>query len=384
MKLNKQMITGIGGGVLAVVVIVLISAAGARKKEAAKHLTQKKMEQSNAARPVRFETVQAGPLEQLRSFPGIVKASEESALSLRVSGPLVEVNVTLGEPVKKGDLLMQIDPRDFEDHILSLEAQLAGALAVRNGAEKDYQRVAGLFKEKVVPQSDYDHAKSGFDSSEAAVKAIQAQLQMARHALEDTSLRAPYDGTASAQRVENHELVKAGQVVMQYHNIQQLEIVINVPENEAANAPLDTENIAAYVTFPALAGERYEARLKEWSTTANPMTRTYAATFELEAPKGGRIMPGMTAKVSFSKAEDQTLVLTVPVSAVVSDDAGGSCLWIYDREAGCAVRRPVRVGALAGASRVVITKGLSDGERVVVDGSRLLHENLSLKTASIK
>ncbi len=384
MKLNKQMITGIGGGILAVVVMVLITARGAKKKEAARHETEQKVERNTSARPVRFEKVQPRPLAQLRSFPGIVKASEESALSFRVGGPLVEVNVKLGEPVKKGELLLQIDPRDFQDRILSLEAQLAGAVAVRDNAEQDYKRVAGLFEEKVVPQSDYDHAKSAIDSSEAAVKNINAQLQIARHAREDTSLYAPYDGTVSAQNVENHEMISPGQVVLQYHNIQTLEVVINVPENEAANAPLDTENIVAYVAFPAMSGQVFEARLKEWSTQADPMTRTYAATFELEAPTGGRIMPGMTARIDFTKADEQAMVLTVPLSALVADAAGGASLWVYDGAGGAAELRPVVVGEPHGASRVVITEGLSAGERVVVTGSRLIHGSLPLKTASVQ
>jgi RND family efflux transporter MFP subunit len=286
--------------------------------------------------------------------------------------------------VKKGDLLMQIDPRDFADRIQSIEAQLVGAVAVRDNAEQNYKRMARLFEEKVVPQSDYDRAKSAIDSSEAAVKNLNAQLQMARHALEDTSLRAPYDGTVSAQMVENHEMISPGRVVMHYHNIQTLEIVVNVPENEAANTPLQTEKMVANVSFPALPGKRYEARLKEWSTVANSMTRTYAATFVLTAPNGGRIMPGMTAHIDFSKAADETMVLTVPLSALVSDPAGGSSLWIYDDEGGAAELRPVVTGELNGASRIVITEGLSDGELVVVTGSRLIYGSLPLRTASAR
>ncbi|WP_372795408.1 efflux RND transporter periplasmic adaptor subunit [Pontiella sp.] len=379
MKLNKKWITGLGAAVLAIVVIAIISGASARRKEAAKHNVEVRMTHENAPRPIRYEEVRAEPLSRDRSFPGFVKASEETALSFRVGGPLTEVNVVLGEPVKKGDLLMQIDPRDFEDRILSLEAQLDGAAARLENARQDYRRTAELFEEKVVPQADYDRAKSAMDSAEAAVKNVEVQLQIARHALEDTALRAPYDGTVTAQRVENHEMITPGAVVLQYHAIDDIEIVVQVPENEAANAPMDTDGIFAFVTFPALRGQEFKADLKEWSTQADPTTRTYTAVFEMKAPTANRILPGMTATVTFRESFDRSPVVTVPVSALTSAEDGASRVWVYDAESGRVEARTVQTGGLNGASRMVVSEGLSAGERVVVSGSRFLHAGRAVR-----
>ena len=102
MKLNKKIITGIGGGVLAVIVIALISAAGAKKKEAAKHEIEARMAHNESPRPVRFEKLKTSVVEKQRSFPGIVKASEVTALSFRVGGPLTEVHVKLGDARRTG------------------------------------------------------------------------------------------------------------------------------------------------------------------------------------------------------------------------------------------------------------------------------------------
>uniref|UniRef100_UPI00356378EF efflux RND transporter periplasmic adaptor subunit n=1 Tax=Pontiella sp. TaxID=2837462 RepID=UPI00356378EF len=264
------------------------------------------------------------------------------------------------------------------------EAQLSGAMAMQQNAQQDYKRISGLFEQKVVPQSDYDRAKSGLDAAEASVKSINAQLQMARHALDDTSLRAPYDGTVTEQLVENHEMVKSGNVVLRYHNIQTLEIVANIPENEVASSAAMKEGMQVLVSFPSLRGKSYEARLKEWSTKADPLTRTYASTFVLPAPEDALVLPGMTANVDVAPNRDQSLVITVPVSALVSDEQGGSSVWVYDEGKGSAALRSVVVGGLVGSSRVVVLKGLSEGDRVVVTGSRLLHDRLPLKTAAIR
>jgi RND family efflux transporter MFP subunit len=382
MKLNKRLITGIIGGVLVLLVAgVLIS--GTVKKRAAQAEVDTKIALQNSPRAVRTEPVQALVSEKERSYPGTVNASEVSALSFRVGGPLTEVNVTPGEPVKKGDLLMQIDPRDFQDRIQSLEAQLAGASALQKKAQQDYARISKLFEEKVVPQSDLDGATSALDATDASVKALTAQLQMARHALADTSLRAPYDGTVAEQRVENHEMVAPGQLVLRFHNIEALEVTVSIPESEIATRQLEPK-VPARITFPAIGGKTRNARLKEWSSTAHPLTRTYAVTFEFNAPDGFKILPGMSAELSWLAPRAGSPRFAVPASALFRHADGSTCVWVWDQSADRAEARRVTVGESVGSSRVVITEGLSEGERVVVSGSRLIYENLPLKSVAIR
>jgi RND family efflux transporter MFP subunit len=374
----KKIVAGLGGAVFVAAMTGMLAKGGMKKAEAKLKAETEVVAAQRAPRPVKLERVRATPIAQKREYPGVVKASAESALSFRVGGPLTSVNVKLGEPVKKGDLLMQIDPRDFEDRIQSLAAQLAGASAQLQNAEQDYLRISGLFKEKVVPQSDYDHAKNARDSAAAAVKGIQAQLAMARHALQDTSLLAPYDGTVSEQLVENHEMVRAGEVVLQFQNIQWLEATVSVPENEIVKRSMDGSKLAN-VSFSAISGRQFQAQLKEWSTVADPLTRTYAVTFKFQAPESFRILPGMSATVSWNDGAAKP-VLTVPASAIVPIAGGGSAVWIYDEASGRAEQRSVSLGDLVGAERVMVADGLSEGERVVVSGTRLIHADLALKT----
>jgi len=376
MKLNKRWVMGIGGGVVVLVVAgVLIS--GVAKKRAAQAEADTKMALQNSPRPVETERVQVLSIEKERCYPGVVKASDESALSFRVDGPLVQVNVTLGEPVKKGELLMHIDPRDFEDRIQSLDAQLAGAAAQQQNANQDYVRMSKLFAQQVVPQRDYDHAKNTMDSANAVVKNINAQLTIARHALNDTSLLAPYDGVVTEQLVENSEMVDSGDVVLQFHNIQLLEVTVSVPENEIVRRSVG-EGTSVQVSFPAVAGRTFDARLKEWSSAADPLTRTYAVTFEFDAPEDFKILPGMTANISWNSSR-RNVVLTVPMSALSPQADGGTFVWVCDETDGRAEQRRVTVGELVGSSRVILTDGVSEGERVVVSGGRLIHKDLVLK-----
>ncbi|MBU1139120.1 MAG: efflux RND transporter periplasmic adaptor subunit [Proteobacteria bacterium] len=230
------------------------------------------------------------------SYPGFILASRQAKLAFRVKGPLVSVNVQPGDIVEKGQVLMQIDPRDFEDNIRVLEAQLAGAQAQQDGAERDFTRAQTLFEQHVSATADFDRAKSRFDSAFAGVQSVKAQLQIARHQLKDTSLHAPYAGVITTQSAENYEMVKSGEEVLGIQDISSLEVEIKVPENEIAHHPLQ-QGEEVTVELSAIAGRLFTAQLKEWNTAADPVTRTYALRFSFPAPGDVHVLPGMTAEV---------------------------------------------------------------------------------------
>lgn len=239
----------------------------------------------------------AGDMLNRHSYPGVIQASRTAKLAFRVGGPLVEVKVKAGQRVTQGGLLMQIDRRDFVDKIEVLEAQLAGARAQRQLAKRNFNRAETLFEQQVAASADFDQAKSRFDSARAGVRGLEAQLKIARHQLADTSLKAPYDAVVSAQMVENHEMVKPGQVVLSIQNIDQLEVEIQVPESEIMHYPLKRGQ-PARVELLAADGLSIQAELQEWSPIADPVTRTYTLRFAFPVPPGVQVLPGMTAEVT--------------------------------------------------------------------------------------
>ena len=176
----------------------------------------------------------AGQIQQnsVKSYPGVVRANCEAQLAFRVGGPLVAVNVRPGDRVKQGQLLMQIDQRDFRDNISVLEAQLEGVRANRQRTEKDFERISTLFRQEVAADMDFDNAKSAFEAAVAGVHTLEAQLRIARHRLQDTSLPAPFSGVITEQKIELYEMVQPGQVVLGIQDISELEVEIRVPEDD--------------------------------------------------------------------------------------------------------------------------------------------------------
>jgi RND family efflux transporter MFP subunit len=334
--------------------------------------------QPRAVALARVEPLGDGPG---RGYPGAVRAARQAELSLRVGGPLVAVLAAPGDVVRRGQPLLRIDPRDFQDAIRTLEAQLAGAEAALRNAELDLGRAAPLLERGAVAQADYDNAQSARDTARARVRALEAQLVAARHALDDTVLAAPFDGLVTARHVENHELVAPGQRALALRDITELEIDTDVPETEMALMP-PGRTPQAEVEFLAQPGRRHPARLKEWSAEPDPATRAYRLTFALPAPRELHILPGMTCQVLLA-GQPPRGALAVPASALATARPGAAPgeagVWVFDPASGTAARRAVRTGRLVEGSLVEILDGLEQGELVVAAGHDFIAEGMALR-----
>ena len=167
-------------------------------------------------KPVKLLLVQAG-LEQLSvSLPGRVRAARRSELSFKVSGPLEKLPIDEGQVVKKGDLIAQILPRDFQTAINEAKAR-------ELEAEQQYQRYKELYAKRQVSKADFDRFRAARDVA-------RARLEDAQNALNDTTLVAPFDGVITKRYVENFQKVQAKDPIAYLQLIDQLEILVDVPE----------------------------------------------------------------------------------------------------------------------------------------------------------
>jgi RND family efflux transporter MFP subunit len=335
--------------------------------------TQKAPEAAAPVSPKTAQKVLISPVEQLqltatRRYPGTVKASRETQLAFRISGPLVAIDVEPGETIRQGQRLMQVDPRDYKDRIAVLNAQLAAARSDLEHSKQDYDRAVTLFEQQVNAKADYDRAKSAFDRAVAMEQSLKAELQIARHQLEDTTLTAPYDGMVINQRVENYEMIQAGQVVMCVQDISTLEVEIHLPENEIVKYPL-AKDLPAEVRFTSMPDQRFTLYLKEWTARADEVTRTYTLTFRFTPPVGSQILPGMTADVYWQAPSAQSSQLSIPTNAVFSAQDRSTFVWVYDTDHQQVLKRAIEIGSLTGENTVELVSGLNGNEWLVVAGS---------------
>ena len=324
-----------------------ISGCGKKKEE---------VEVKEVVRPVKLLTVEGKSSMKEIKYPGRVRANQRVDLAFQVAGPLIELPVTEGQNVKKGEIIARILPRDFE-------TEIAKAKAKALDAEQQYQRYRDLYVKKQVSKADFDKYKSQADIASARQKETEDTLS-------DTYLRAPFTGVIAKRYVENFEDVQAKAPIVSIQDISEIEILVDVPEIVMVTLKQGAKKIVV-AEFAAAPGKQYPLTLKEYSTEADSRTQTYQVTLLMTQPEDITVLPGMTANVVGTTKAGQTEVMTtiiIPAAAVFADETGTSHVWIADRDSMTVHNRQVETGSLTGAADISIISGIEPGETIAITG----------------
>ena len=347
-------------GILPVLLAAVLLLTGCSKEEV--------VEKVDVVRPVKVMTVQAGAASLSHAFPGTVRAARRAELSFKVSGPLVALPVEEGQLVKQGDVVAQIQKRDFQ-------TALDEAQARNLEAEKQFRRYKELYAKKQVSRADYDRYRAARDVA-------RAKLEDARNRLKDTSLRAPFDGVISKRFVENFQKVQAKEPIVNLQDITRIEVLINVPELLMADLKnrKDRNITAAFETIP---DKKFKLTVKEFSTQADPATQTYQVVLVMNQPAEANILPGMTAMVTAQVSEeaDAGAPTTIVIPAIAVLDAPGNkpYVWLLDKDTSTARKVPVTIGHLEGSKNIVVKEGLKGGETLIIAGITQLEEGMKVR-----
>lgn len=322
-------------------------------------------------RPIKIYRL-SGQLGSTRpDYPGRIKSKKVVELAFDVDGLIIDWNVDEGQQVRKGQILSRVDPRDYQ-------AEAEAARARLRLADAEYRRESKLFASGSGTQRDLDVATRSRDVS-------RAELRIEQKALEDTKLRATFDGVIARKLVTDFRNVAAREPVLLLQDESMMEVVVDVPERDLAgdkarsSADFDLARWNAeakpMVELSSVPGRQFPVKLSELATAADPNTRTFRATFTMEKPKGVGVLSGMTAKLVLTglltTAPDDFLV---PAQAVVADSQDEPFVWLVDEEAMKVSKRPVTVGKITGGDRIVVTEGLEGGEAIAMTGVHLLTE----------
>ena len=319
-------------------------------------------------RPVKSMVVGQPPVMPPLQFPGVVDARAGVDLSFEVGGRIVEFPATRGQHVAKGKILARLDDRDYQNQVKNAEADLAYA-------ESTLARMEAALAKNAVSQEEYSRARASADKARAA-------LEIARKALEDTKLKARFAGVVSDTYADNFDTVSPGHPVLKLQDITALDLIVSVPESYVLSAASDIRATFEFMAaFDSLPGRVFPVTIKDSARIADPVTQTYRATFTLVAPDDVYILPGMTCTVTAivppgSAPELSAGLLAVPSDAVGAAADTSSFVWRLDDngDGTYTVRRAtVTLGPRTGDT-LVVTSGLSAGDRIAVAGVTVLSE----------
>ncbi|HSH88383.1 MAG TPA: efflux RND transporter periplasmic adaptor subunit [Ramlibacter sp.] len=319
--------------------------------------------------PVRSVKVIAVGVDRIKSdheFAGEVKPRVESRLGFRVAGKIVKRQAELGQHVKAGQVLAQLDPRDYQLATDAVRAQVAAASTNRDLAAADYRRYATLKEQNFISGAELERRETSLKAAQAQLDQAKAQLASQGNQAGYTSLVADVSGVVTAVEAEPGQVVTAGMTIFRIAQDGPRDVVFSVPEDKVvAIKPGSDVSVRAWANESApLAG-----KVREVAASADPVTRTYAVKVGLDGSATPAL--GSTAYVSpQALSHAGTPVIKLPTSAL-RKEGQGTAVWVLDKSTMTIKSQPVQI-ATADGNEAVIAGGLLPGMLVVSAGVHVL------------
>jgi membrane fusion protein (multidrug efflux system) len=350
-----RFIWGIIPWMIVMLIVIFIVILGTRiMHEKARLEEAKKTALKQNIEPVSVITLTLKPrrLEDKINLPAVVQPYEDVWVKAEVPGQVVEVLVQEGEAVEKGQVLIQLDDRDYKARLSRIEANY-------QLAKLEYERTSALVRKKVMSPAELDKIS-------AQLKDLEAQVNEVQLALSRTQIVSPICCLLNETKANRGDFVGVGDPVARILQLDPVKVTVGVPESDVAAIFGLTE---AEVIIEAL----NKLRVKGTKVFLSRMPRTLARLYDLElrVPNpDGKILPGMFVRVELVKAVFGR-ALPVPLYAVITQ---ADRSFVYVEENGRAKRRDVEIGILVGWE-VQVASGLKPGERVIVVGHRFLDDD---------
>ncbi len=306
-------------------------------------------------------------------------------MGFEVAGRVTEFLVKEGDEIEKDQVLARLDARDYE-------AEMRAAQADVKKAESDLERNLAIKARNPGAISDEQ-----IETAQRGVEVAQARLEIAQKAVEDTELKAPFAGRMARKLVPDYANVQAKEPVLILQDISILEIEVSVPERDfAQRRPGEltkeqlTERLQPKVIISAVPDHPFPGRIKEYATTADPITRTFAVTLNFDPDDRVNVLPGMTARVVIVANAD--LAWSVP-STAVQEDTQGPYVWKVDPQEMTVSRCFVQLGDGMAGDRVRLKRqeedaetadekpaaGVQAGDMIAISGILQLREGMKVR-----
>lgn len=326
-------------------------------------------------RPIKMLELQQGGIVPTFEFSGRILANRQANIGFEVPGVMTAIHVAEGEKVKAGDLLAELDSRDYAAREQAAAAQL-------ETARLEAERAEALFERQATSKQRRDMAISN-------LQVAQSVYEQAAKALEDTKITAPFDGTISQILVEDVVNVQPKQTILILQDLSVLKVETDVPETMGAiakpNMSLAKRNamMRPFVKLSFLPDRLFSAKLHEVAMMADPATRTYTATFTFATPEDVLVLPGMTASILVTPVSAEVAsnnsVFAVPTRLVTVTTNQAPFVWRVDPVSTVVEPISVTLGQPQGDLIEIQSDALSAGDKLAASAITLLQAGQSVR-----
>ena len=320
-------------------------------------------------RAVKLLTVGASEVQAQRLFAADVRARVESRLGFRVAGKLVQRPVELGQAVRAGQLLAQLDARDYRLAVQAAQAQVAAATTQRDLAQADYERFAQLKAQNFISGAELDRRRASLQAAQAQLTQALAQASSQGNQENYTQLRADADGVVTAIEAEPGQVLEQGQTVLRLAQDGARDAVFAVPEDLVSQLRVGQEVAVRPWGGAAEGVAKLRATVRDIAASADPVTRT----FTVKAALSGSPLPPLGATLTVypsAFAPSGVQALRLPTSALWAQGQQ-TAVWVFDA-ASSTVRAQVIEVAQVDGNEVLVRAGLQAGAQVVATGVHVL------------
>lgn len=302
--------------------------------------------------PVSTTLVKKMPLVNTISLVGVVNASNDVNVISEAQGLVVDVKIKVGDYVKEGTVLFQIDD-------VIMQSNLASADINYVKAKRDFERSENLFQENSISASQLDLAR-------LSMKAAESQLTLAKKQLDDTKIKAPISGTINKRFVDMGTMVNPGTPVANIVDISTLKVLINVSEKDAFQIKIGQQ---AEITTDVYPGVVFYGRVDNLASKADE-AHTYPVEVRLTNDSRHPLKAGMFARIDLTGQSTQES-LAIPRESLVGSIKDAS---VYTVRNMTAKLKNVVIGKTSGNFLEVLS-GLSENDVIVINGQNNLSDN---------
>ena len=330
---------------MAAVVLMALCSCGEKKEAAAEQTVRVKVQQ-----------IQAEAVNGEQGFSGTIEEQNGASLSFATAGTIQRIYVNSGQTVGAGQLIAELDPTTMQNAYTISKTAL-------EQAQDTYNRMKELHDDGSLPEMQWI-------AIENQLKSATASEAMAKKALADTKLYAPFGGYIATKDAEVGQNAGPGVPVVKLVSIGSVKVKISVPEDDIQRIK---KGSSMKIIVPALGNRQFSGNVTERGVSADPRSRTYEVKATINN-HDGQLLPGMICQ-AFTNYMQGTTGVFVPANLVQLDSDNNTFVWVVN--GGKAVKRQIFISNET-AQGAQVSGGLSDGDQIIVAGQQKVSNGMKV------